>query len=82
MDRAAIETAVRKAMAEATGCEPDRVDLTQTPFELGIDSLTRLEALMQIEDELQIDIPDSGLSDRQSLNDLIDDICNPKGEQQ
>lgn len=39
--------------------------------ELGIDSLSKLEMVMEIEERLQCDLPEVGLSACESLKDLV-----------
>ncbi|MGE0707895.1 MAG: acyl carrier protein [Planctomycetota bacterium] len=57
MNRAEIEAELRAHLAEASGREPEAVDLGE-PFEaLGLDSVARVELLARLEDAFCVHVP-------------------------
>ena len=54
-----------------TGIPADKISLSGKPADLGIDSLTRLQILVDVEDALDLEIPDSGLSADLSFEALL-----------
>lgn len=78
VSRHEIESAVRKLVAAEMRCRPEDVDLSKTPDELGIDSLNRLEIVVELEEAVQCEVPDAGLAAGQTLKQLVDIICRAK----
>ncbi len=65
-----VRSVLARLISEQCGTPAEEIDLSKTPAEYGIDSLTRLQMLVDVEDELHIEIPDQGLSVEQSFAEL------------
>jgi acyl carrier protein len=65
-----VRALLLRLISEECGTPAAEIDLSKTPADLGIDSLTRLQMLVDVEDELHIEIPDQGLSVEQSFAEL------------
>lgn len=72
MSREEIEVKVKEIVAEKAGCEISEVN-EQTNFEetLGMDSLDRVELIMEIEKEFIISVPDDEAVKVSNLSDCV-----------
>lgn len=72
MNREEIEVKVKEIVAEKAGCEISEVN-EQTNLEetLGMDSLDRVELIMEIEKEFIISVPDDEAEKVSNLSDCV-----------
>lgn len=72
MSREEIEIKVKEIVAEKAGCEISEVN-EQTNLEetLGMDSLDRVELIMEIEKEFIISVPDDEAEKVSNLSDCV-----------
>lgn len=72
MNREEIEAKVKEIVAEKAGCEISEVN-EQTNLEetLGMDSLDRVELIMEIEKEFIISVPDDEAVKVSNLSDCV-----------
>lgn len=72
MSREEIEVKVKEIVAEKAGCEISEVN-EQTNLEetLGMDSLDRVELIMEIEKEFIISVPDDEAVKVSNLSDCV-----------
>lgn len=72
MNREEIEVKVKEIVAEKAGCEISEVN-EQTNLEetLGMDSLDRVELIMEIEKEFIISVPDDEAVKVSNLSDCV-----------
>lgn len=72
MSREEIEVKVKEIVAEKAGCEISEVN-EQTNLEetLGMDSLDRVELIMEIEKEFIISVPDDEAEKVSNLSDCV-----------
>lgn len=67
-----VETRIKKVVADYFGRDPDALTPTTTfDGDLGSDSLERVEVLMAVEDEFQIEIDDADGVKVASIGDAI-----------
>lgn len=73
MNREEIEVKVKEIVAEKAECEISEVnDQTNLEETLGMDSLDRVELLMEIEEEFGITIPDDDADKVITTKDCVD----------
>lgn len=71
MDRDQLATRVIARIAKMQKTTPDKVSVDSTFEELGVDSLNGLELLWELEDELDIVIPDDDAREITKVSDVI-----------
>ncbi len=71
MDRDELATQVIARIAKMQKTTPDKVSVDSTFEELGVDSLNGLELLWELEDELDIVIPDDDAREITKVSDVI-----------
>ena len=75
MDKQAIETKVKEAIAEKIDIQVNKVKLSSLLVDdLGLDSFSSIELIFDLEEKIGIDIPDSDLKDVKSVNDIVEYI--------
>jgi acyl carrier protein len=74
-----IEEVVKQMLSDQTELPPNSINLTDRLIDnLGMDSLDIVEVSMNLEQALDIDIPDSSVGEIQTVQDLIDAIARLK----
>ncbi|TDI40482.1 MAG: acyl carrier protein [Acidobacteria bacterium] len=71
MDREQIATQVIARIAKMQKTSPDKISVDSTFEELGVDSLNGLELLWELEEELEIVIPDDDAREIAKVSDVI-----------
>ena len=71
MDRDQLATRVIARIAKMQKTTPDKVSVDSTFEELGVDSLNGLELLWELEDKLDIVIPDDDAREITKVSDVI-----------
>ncbi len=71
MDRDELATQVIARIAKMQKTTPDKVSVDSTFEELGVDSLNGLELLWELEEELDIVIPDDDAREITRVSDVI-----------
>ncbi len=71
MDREQLATQVIARIAKMQKTTPDKVSVDSTFEELGVDSLNGLELLWELEEELEIVIPDDDARGITKVSDVI-----------
>jgi acyl carrier protein len=71
VETGSLEDRILNLVAEESHTPRETLDRATTLIEIG-DSLTRVEAMMAIEDEFEIALPDSEYDRVRSLGELID----------
>ena len=71
MDRDELATQVIARIAKMQKTTPDKVSVDRTFEELGVDSLNGLELLWELEEELDIVIPDDDAREITRVSDVI-----------
>lgn len=71
MDRDELATQVIARIAKMQKIAPDKVSVDSTFEELGVDSLNGLELLWELEEELDIVIPDDDAREITRVSDVI-----------
>ena len=71
MDREQLATQVIARIAKMQKTAPDKVSVDSTFEELGVDSLNGLELLWELEEELEIVIPDDDAREITKVSDVI-----------
>ena len=71
MDREQIATQVIARIAKMQKTSPDKISVDSTFEELGVDSLNGLELLWELEEELEIVIPDDDAREITKVSDVI-----------
>ena len=71
MDREEIATQVIARVAKMQKITPDKIKVDSTFEELGVDSLNGLELLWELEEELEIVIPDDDAREITKVSDVI-----------
>ena len=71
MDRDELATQVIARIAKMQKTTPDKVSVDSTFEELGVDSLNGLELLWELEEELDIVIPDNDAREITRVSDVI-----------
>jgi acyl carrier protein len=66
-----LEDRILDLVAEESDTPRETLDQTTTLVEIG-DSLTRVETVMQLEDEFEVAIPDSDYDGVRTLGELVD----------
>ena len=71
MDREELTAQVIARIAKMQKTTPDNVSVDSTFEELGVDSLNGLELLWELEEELEIVIPDDDAREISKVSDVI-----------
>ncbi len=71
MDREELTAQVIARIAKMQKTTPDKVSVDSTFEELGVDSLNGLELLWELEEELEIVIPDDDAREITKVSDVI-----------
>jgi len=72
----------KEIIAEHLECSYDDVNPETNLYkELGADSLDRVEITMKLEDEFEVEIPDSEMEDVATVEDFVNVIDKAKGHQ-
>ena len=71
MDREQLATQVIARIAKMQKIAPDKVSVDSTFEELGVDSLNGLELLWELEEELEVVIPDDDSREITKVSDVI-----------
>jgi len=71
MDRDQLATRVIARIAKMQKTSPDKISVDSTFEELGVDSLNGLELLWELEEELEIVIPDDDAREITKVSDVI-----------
>ena len=80
VSREELRGRLRKIIAAELGVEPEEVlPETVIPKIRGADSIRQLEATMAIEDEFDLEIPDTVLDQLQTLDDLTEYVAKRLG---
>lgn len=73
MERAQIEEQVRKVLAEQLACDVEQVTLdARFDKDLDVDSLDMVEAVLALEEELGISIPESEIEQLETVGQAVD----------
>ena len=75
-----IRALLGRIIESHTGIHASQIKLSSKPADLGIDSLTRLQILVDVEDALEVEIPDSGLSQEASFEAILQVILRAMEE--
>ena len=67
-----LEQRVIHAIARACHIAPSEITPSSTFEELGVDSLTGLQIVFELEEEFQISIPENVAASMRSVRDVID----------
>jgi acyl carrier protein len=78
----AIEASVLAAIAEAKKIPVDRIDQDRPLAELAIDSLDVVTLAFELEDRLQITIPDESIRSIRTVRDIIQGIQALKAQEE
>ena len=65
-----IEEKVIKIITEVMGFKPGDVKASSTKSDLGMDSLDDVECVMAIEEEFDVELPDSAISELYMVSDI------------
>ena len=79
MDRDALFALVRSAIAEQKQMAEDRITMESRFEELGVDSLDAAEILFELEDGLDVDIPDGPARSMRSVDQVVRWSATPFG---
>lgn len=72
-----VKAAIRKAVSEVLSIKPETIrDDDDFIFNLGADSLDILDISLDVEDELEIDIPGEKLKTERTINSLAEYILS------
>lgn len=74
-DPQAVFAKVAEAISKQSGHPADRVKLDSKFEDLGIDSLDATEILFELEDELDVDIPNDEARGMQDVKQVVDGLC-------
>jgi len=75
MTRSEIKAWVKIHLAEQTSTPIDDIDeLTNLYYDLGMDSLDQVEAILEVEKHFDISIPDTDAEEIMTVRQLIDQI--------
>jgi acyl carrier protein len=73
MNKEEIKDKIKGIIVDKNGVEPEQVtDNASFETDLGMDSLDRVELLMEIEKEFKITIPDDEAEKAHTLNDCVE----------
>lgn len=75
MDKEEIFMRVRQIVAEHLDLDPSCLEEGTTFADVGADSLDVVEILMELEEKLEIEIPDAKVEGVQSLGQLVEVIA-------
>lgn len=70
-----LQERVFNALARACHLVPEQIRLDATFEELGIDSLTGLQVIFELEQEFKISIPESVAMGMRSVRDVVDRLA-------
>jgi acyl carrier protein len=62
------------------GTNADEITTSMSLEEFGVDSLDIVELVMEIEEETGLDVPDEGVKELRSVQDLIDLVKKLRGQ--
>lgn len=74
-DPQAVFEKVAEAISKQSGHPAERVQLDSKFEDLGIDSLDATEILFELEDELDVDIPNDDARGMQNVQQVVDGLC-------
>ncbi|HEV3484299.1 MAG TPA: phosphopantetheine-binding protein [Vicinamibacterales bacterium] len=69
-----IDTHVITVLSRASDLPPASLTRDAALVSLGIGSLERIECMLALEDELQVELPDADLRELRTVQDLIDAV--------
>lgn len=81
MDRQQIFSNIAKIVSDQMNIQEDTISESSRLDMLGVDSLDRVEIIMKLEEELNVQIDDQKASDIQTIKDVVDyvnEIINKK----
>ena len=68
---------VKEILAEQLDIDPETIEMTSNlQTDLGADSLDAIDIVMSIEDQYGIEVPDSGIENMRSVEDIVSFIEN------
>ena len=68
---------VKEILAEKLDIDPETIEMTSNlQTDLGADSLDAIDIVMSIEDQYGIEVPDSGIENMRSVEDIVSFIEN------
>lgn len=69
-----IQTIVLKEISDYLKCQPDKITLSTRLDDLGIDSLGAITILYELEDKLDIEVPNEVFDSLQTVGDILTQI--------
>lgn len=77
MNKEEIKGKIKDIIVDKNGVDPKEVtDNANFETDLGMDSLDRVELVMEIEKEFHIDVPDADAEKAFTLNDCVEIVYN------
>jgi len=70
---------VRDRLSRGLGVSPDQILLTSTLAEIGGDSLDLVELVMELEEELDVEIPDDAAARMKHVADVLRYVLGARG---
>ena len=74
VDRPMLEKTVIDMIAKQKQIPSDGIMLDSTFEELGVDSLDAMEVLFEVEEQMDVDIPDTAVRSMNDVRDVVDGL--------